>query len=351
MTETSWLSAAVLGDVVASPAAAHRHRWGLGPSWHGSLVFARCEHDVVAAVRTASRSGTGVLARSGPWTSTPADDDEIVVVTAGLDHVEVDPVAREARVGVGATWRQVARATARHGLAPVHGDDPDVTVGADVCLGVDGPWARGLGPVRAGVGSVDAVGLDGRLVTVAGCEAITGEVPAVPTSVRLGLVDAAPVTVFRCRDLASERRSSVQRFLVQLDDLPAQVAAAAVVPARADAPVTWWLAVRGSARPPAGWPDLDVEVSRRPAGAVLRWPPVPGRGVAVTTTVGADARDDVLAAVGGGATGGAVVLRHRGADPSGTWLDVVAYGRAVGRIAGVVDPLDATRPALAASAL
>ena len=294
-------------------------------------MFARCEHDVVAAVRTGTRGGHGVLARSGPHHGPFADGAEIVVVTAGLDHVDVDPVARQARVGVGATWRDVARAAAVHGLAPVAGDDPDATVGSDVVRGADGPWCRSLGPVASAVGAVDAVTVDGRLVTLAGTDALAADRrgrPPVPTSWQLRLVPAVPVTVVRCHDVGTEVAVSVRRWLAATAGLAPDTATALVVSARRDAPVTWWLAARGPAHAPAGWPEADVDVTRRPAGATLRWPPAARRGPVETVTLpglpagGAAVIAEAVAAD----RRGAVVLRHRAATPDGPWLDLLARG-------------------------
>jgi FAD/FMN-containing dehydrogenase len=54
--------------------------------------------------------------------------DALLVRTDLHDDVEVDPVARRARVKAGALWEDVVEAAAPHGLAAMHGSSPDVGV-------------------------------------------------------------------------------------------------------------------------------------------------------------------------------------------------------------------------------
>jgi FAD/FMN-containing dehydrogenase len=82
----------------------------------GIVVGAQSEDDVVAAVVGAGADGLPIGVKgAGHGTSTdPAAP--VLVSTRRLDSVAVDPRARTARVGAGATWAQVLAAAAPHGL-------------------------------------------------------------------------------------------------------------------------------------------------------------------------------------------------------------------------------------------
>ena len=63
----------------------------------------------------------------------------VVLDVRGIDFVEVDPVRRVARVGGGATWAQVDRATQEHGLATTGGRVSSTGV-AGLTLGGGSGW-------------------------------------------------------------------------------------------------------------------------------------------------------------------------------------------------------------------
>ena len=74
------------------------------------LAFAR-EHDAPVAVRAGGHSVTGAS----------LVEDGIVLDVRPMNDVDVDPERRIARVGGGATWAHVDRATQEHGLATTGG--------------------------------------------------------------------------------------------------------------------------------------------------------------------------------------------------------------------------------------
>ncbi len=74
------------------------------------IAFAR-EHDLPLAIRGGGHNGAGL----------GTVDGGVVLDLAALDEVRVDPDARTVRVGGGATWGQVDRATGEHGLATPSG--------------------------------------------------------------------------------------------------------------------------------------------------------------------------------------------------------------------------------------
>lgn len=103
-----------------------RGGWNLMYSHRPSAVVeAASVEDVVAAVRQATSLGAGVTVQAtGHGFTTPADD--LLIVTAGLDRVEVDATRATARVGAGAKWEPVLAEAQRHGLAPLLGSSPGV---------------------------------------------------------------------------------------------------------------------------------------------------------------------------------------------------------------------------------
>ncbi|HWL33000.1 MAG TPA: FAD-binding oxidoreductase [Gaiellaceae bacterium] len=85
------------------------------------VAIARCRStaDVVVALGIAAEHGLPVAIRGGGHNVAghAVCDGGLVVELSGLDAVEVDPEARIARAGGGATWRAFDAATQVHGLA------------------------------------------------------------------------------------------------------------------------------------------------------------------------------------------------------------------------------------------
>ena len=82
----------------------------------GIVVGAQCEDDVVAAVVGAGADGLPVGVKGAGHGTTADPTVPVLISTRRLDAVAVDPRARTARVGAGATWAQVVAAAAPHGL-------------------------------------------------------------------------------------------------------------------------------------------------------------------------------------------------------------------------------------------
>ena len=103
---------------------------------------ARCASpdDVAEALAFAAARGLEVSVRAGGHAvSGKALCEGVVLDVRGLDSVEVDPVRRVVRVGGGATWAQVDRATQEHGLATTGGRVSTTGV-AGLTLGGGSGW-------------------------------------------------------------------------------------------------------------------------------------------------------------------------------------------------------------------
>jgi len=150
-----------------------------------AVVLAADEADVAAAVRVARAHGLGV----------GRGDGALLVDVALLAGVAVDPAARTASVGVGATWREVLAAATPHGLAPVPPWRLDDLVGPAVLGGAVGPFAERLGLCSDHVDSLRVVGADG-IVRPADDELrrglLGGPAPGIVTEVELALAGPVP---------------------------------------------------------------------------------------------------------------------------------------------------------------
>ncbi len=132
-------------------------------------LIARCADvaDVVTAVEFARAGGIAVAVRGGGHNAGGLGivDDGLVVDLSGLDSVDVDPVARTARVGGGATWGQVDRATAEFGLATPSGTIASTGVAGLTLGGGIGHLTRHFGLTIDNLLAADMVLADGSTVT------------------------------------------------------------------------------------------------------------------------------------------------------------------------------------------
>jgi FAD/FMN-containing dehydrogenase len=143
-----------------------RMAWNLAAEQYpAAIVVAHNAADVVAAVELAIElnlqvvpQGTGHLASALP------DMDGALLLKTAIGGVEVDPVARRARVGAGAVWQDVVDAVTPHGLAALSGSSHDVGV-VGYTLGGGCSWlARAKGMSANNIHAIELVTADGRFV-------------------------------------------------------------------------------------------------------------------------------------------------------------------------------------------
>ena len=132
-------------------------------------LIAQCESvaDVQAALAHAQANGLEVAIRSGGHSVAGAStaDGALVIDMRRMNSVEVDPEARTAMVGGGATWSAFDRATQPHGLATTGGRVSSTGV-AGLTLGGGSGWLeREWGLACDNLLEVELVTADGRVVT------------------------------------------------------------------------------------------------------------------------------------------------------------------------------------------
>jgi hypothetical protein len=120
--------------------------------------------DVSEIVRYARANGLRVAAQGTGHNAGPLAQglgDTILVKTHRMRDVEIDPVARRARVGAGTLWIEVTVPASEHGLAPLAGSSPDVGV-VGYSLGGGISWlARKHGLSANSVTAIELVDADG----------------------------------------------------------------------------------------------------------------------------------------------------------------------------------------------
>ena len=137
-------------------------------------VIAQCATpgDVRDALALAATEGYDVAVRAGGHSvaGVSVNDGGIVVDVRPMKQIEVDPSARQVRVGAGVTWGEFDRATQEHGLATTGGRVSTTGV-AGLTLGGGSGWLeRSFGLTCDNLVSVDLVTADGREVTASAQE-------------------------------------------------------------------------------------------------------------------------------------------------------------------------------------
>jgi hypothetical protein len=143
-----------------------RQAWNLAVDQRPAAVMYPNDADGVAdAVRLAAERGLRVAPQGTGHAAGPLGDlgDTLLLKTARMTGLEVDPGARRARVEAGVLWGDVAVAAGEHGLAALHGSSPDVGVVGYTLGGGLGWLGRRHGLACNRVLAVEVVTADGEL--------------------------------------------------------------------------------------------------------------------------------------------------------------------------------------------
>ncbi len=145
-----------------------RSPWNLQIQHHPAAVaYPASPEEVADVLRAARRAGMRVVPQGTGHGAAPLDGhlgDAVLLRTAGLCDLEIDPERRCARVGAGVLWGDLAEAAGRHGLAGLHPSSPDVgVVGYSISGGI-GWYARQFGLQCQVISAVEVVLADGSIV-------------------------------------------------------------------------------------------------------------------------------------------------------------------------------------------
>src|SRR5215470_12070726 len=204
---TQTLQAAIAGEVFVPGEAGYdqaRQAWNLTADQRPSVVvLAESAADVVHAVRFARSQGMRIAPQGTGHGSEPLEPLEGVMLlrTARMRRVGVDPASPTARAEAGALWQDVTVPAGEYGLAALAGTSPNVGVTGYTLGGGIGWLARRYGLAANSVTAAEVVIPDGHLV-----RADAGREPDLYWAVRggggsVGVVTALQMRLYPVRDL------------------------------------------------------------------------------------------------------------------------------------------------------
>ena len=119
--------------------------------------------EVAQAVRWAADRNLGVAVQaSGHGAGAPIGPNQVLVDTSGLNEVSIDPAARIAHAGAGATWSALNSTAQQHGLFGLAGSSPTVAIAGYTFGGGVGWLTRPYGMASSSLLAVDYVDGSGR---------------------------------------------------------------------------------------------------------------------------------------------------------------------------------------------
>jgi FAD/FMN-containing dehydrogenase len=204
ITET--LRSALVGDVFVPGDPGYdqaRRAWNLFTDQRpAGVVLAESATDVARAVQFARAHGMRVAPQTTGHGAAPLEplDGAMLLKTARMRRVDIDPAARTARAEAGALWQDVTVPAGEHGLAALAGTSPDVGVTGYTLGGGLGWLARRYGLAANSVTAAELVTPDGNLV-----RADAGHEPDLFWAVRggggVGVVTALEMTLYPIGEL------------------------------------------------------------------------------------------------------------------------------------------------------
>jgi FAD/FMN-containing dehydrogenase len=144
-----------------------RQAWNLAVDQRPfAVALVESAQDVVEVVAFARRHGLRIAPQGTGHGATALGElaHAILVKTSLLRRVEIDPVAKRARVGAGAIWADVVEPAAEQGFVVLHGSSHDVGVVGYSLGGGMGWLARSRGLAANSVTEVEIVTADGTLL-------------------------------------------------------------------------------------------------------------------------------------------------------------------------------------------
>ncbi|AYF77891.1 FAD-binding oxidoreductase [Nocardia yunnanensis] len=214
---------------------AARTPWNLAVAQPVSAVVEAADADDVAAlVRFAASAGYPIAAQPSGHGATGDNAGAILLRTGALDELEVDPIARTARVGAGVAAGRVQAAASKHGLTGLPGSSPVVTTAAYTLGGGLSWFGRKHGWAADSVIAFEVIDADGHRARV------TAETdPDLFWALRGGGGDFALVTAVELT-LFPEPRLYGGRMLWSADRAPAVLSAFREITATAPDALTVW---------------------------------------------------------------------------------------------------------------
>jgi FAD/FMN-containing dehydrogenase len=150
---------------------AARRPWQLRVDPYPAIVVeAAGPGDVQAAIRTAREGDLPFAVQATGHGAVPRADGGLLLKTAAMTGVAVDPERRVARAAAGTPWSAVIEAAAPHGLAPLSGTSPSVGVVGYTLGGGAGWLSRAYGYAADSVVRAEVVTAGGELVTASATE-------------------------------------------------------------------------------------------------------------------------------------------------------------------------------------